>query len=398
MSTQKYFNSIGRGFSSLVMLIPVSLFFFVSGLSARGADDIQTVDISGDTSRQEVIAEGTPEVYQGHPYSVLMPDGKTIFLVWCINHGGCAGPMAKSTDGGKTWTRIDELMPPGYCRHINCPSIYRLVSAEGKEYLWVFTAQPLMPRIVSADGGKSWKEEKPLGFPNVMAFSSIIEKHPGRQDGQYIGFFHQRISAEGKVYNQEPPVKGARLRVVSCETKDAGFTWSEPVVIADVVGKAVCEPFAFRSPDKKEICCLLRENTHKGNSMVIFSNDDGKTWSKPVETSWSLTGDRHIGTYTRDGRLVIAFRDQAIGSKTRGHFVAWVGTYDDIKNGRPGDCRIKLLHSNAGGDCGYPGVHLLDDGSVLALTYIKYRPGKAKHSVVSTRFTMKEIDGLKQRK
>jgi hypothetical protein len=37
-----------------------------------------------------------------------MPDGKTIFCVWCINHGGAAGPMARSDDGGVTWTRIDE--------------------------------------------------------------------------------------------------------------------------------------------------------------------------------------------------------------------------------------------------------------------------------------------------
>jgi hypothetical protein len=47
--------------------------------------------------------------------------------------------------------------------------------------------------------------------------------------------------------------------------------------------------------------------------------------------------------YTPDGRLVIAFRDQAPDSPTRGHFVAWVGTYQDIRDGRPGQCRIKLL-------------------------------------------------------
>ncbi|MEN6536603.1 MAG: hypothetical protein ABFD89_23305, partial [Bryobacteraceae bacterium] len=54
------------------------------------------VDISGDTARQVVIAAGTTEIYQGHPTTVLMPDGKTIFAVWCIKHGGKAGPMARS--------------------------------------------------------------------------------------------------------------------------------------------------------------------------------------------------------------------------------------------------------------------------------------------------------------
>ena len=35
-----------------------------------------------------------------------------------------------------------------------------------------------------------------------------------------------------------------------------------------------------------------------------------------------VTGDRHQGVYVDDGRLVIAFRDQAMESPTRGHFVA----------------------------------------------------------------------------
>ncbi|MBZ0258848.1 exo-alpha-sialidase, partial [bacterium] len=107
---------------------------------------------------------------------------------------------------------------------------------------------------------------------------------------------------------------------------------------------------------------------------------------------WGLTGDRHMGVYTPDGRLVIAFRDRALESETNGHFVAWVGTYDDIRNNRPGQYRIKLLHSNAGADCGYPGMELLPDGTIVATTYIKYRPGNKKHSVVSTRFKMEEID------
>ena len=37
----------------------------------------KTLDLSGDASRQVVIAQGTEAVYQGHPTSVLLPDGKT---------------------------------------------------------------------------------------------------------------------------------------------------------------------------------------------------------------------------------------------------------------------------------------------------------------------------------
>jgi hypothetical protein len=365
---------------------PTLLPWFLSAATALAQPDIPTVDISGDTKRHVVIAEGTEKIYQGHPYTLLMPDNKTIFAVWCINHGGAAGPMARSDDGGLTWTRLDDKLPANYSTHQNCPSIYRLVDPSGKERLWVWSAAlgkrggPGMPSIMSEDGGRTWTEQKPLGFPCVMTFSSIVKL----KDGSHLGLYHK--GPDGR--DRSP------LEVLQTISGDGGLTWSEPRVVASVKGKDPCEPFVFRSPDGTELCCLMRENSHKGNSLMMFSKDEGKTWSKPVDTPWGLSGDRHMGVLTKDGRIVVAFRDMAPKSTTRGHFVAWVGTYDDIRNNRSGQYRIKLLHSHAGRDCGYPGLHQLPDGNIVATTYIKYRAGKKKHSVVSTRFKLSETDAL----
>ncbi len=365
----------------------------VAGFAQEASPNLPILDISQEKDRHTIIAAGTPDVYQGHPTSLLMPDGKTIFVVWSINHGGFNGPMARSDDGGKTWTRMDDQMPEGFSKHKNCPSIYRMVDADDTERLWVFSAQPLMPRILSEDGGKTWKELGPLGFRNVMAFSSVVEKNPGKPDGKYIGFYHRAVNHEGMEINGEERSQVRTLQVMQTETADAGLTWSQPRMICAVEGKQPCEPFAFWSPDGKEICCLMRENTHKGNSLMMFSTDHGETWSDAVDTPWGLTGDRHWGTYTNDGRIVVVFRDKAQGSPTQDHFVAWVGTYEDIRNRRPGQFRIKLLHSHAKWDCGYPGIHLLPDGSIIAITYIKYEPGENKHSVVGVRFKLTE-DGV----
>jgi hypothetical protein len=143
----------------------------------------------------------------------------------------------------------------------------------------------------------------------------------------------------------------------------------------------------------------MRENTHKGRSLVMFSKDEGATWSTPTDTPWGLSGDRHIGVALPDGRWIFAFRDQAPQSPTKGHFVAWVGRYEDIRAGRGGDYRIKLLHSHAErvSDCGYPGVERLPDGTLVVTTYVKYRPGPEKHSVVSTRFRIDETDARVER-
>mgnify|MGYP002131177997 CR=1 FL=1 len=67
--------------------------------------DLPIIDLSTQKDRHVVIGAGTESVYQGHPTTLLMPNGRTIFAVWCINHGGSAGPMARSDDGGKSWTR-----------------------------------------------------------------------------------------------------------------------------------------------------------------------------------------------------------------------------------------------------------------------------------------------------
>ena len=369
-------------------------------------DALIHIDLSDDTQRQIVIARGSPkpDEYHAHPTTAMLADNKTMFCVWNIGHGGHAGPMARSDDAGMTWTRMDDTLPPNYVNFRNCPSIYRITDLLGKERLWVFAAaaftspdklvirdipdrmQGWMPRIVSEDDGKTWREVAPLSpkpdktFVNVMTFSSIVRL----KDGSTLGLYHR--GAQGK---------DANLQVLQSITRDGGFTWSEPVMVCDgtkLDGKDPCEPYVFRSPDGNELCCLMRENRRSGTSLVMFSSDEGKTWSQAADAPWGLTGDRHHGISLPDGRLVIVFRNASPRSKDKGGFIAWVGTYDDIKHGKPGQYRISLLQSFKDGF--YPGLHLLPDGTVVATTYATYRKDDGGCSIVSVRFKMSEVDAM----
>ena len=72
-----------------------------TGLDAVSALTIPTVDISHDDERLVVIAQGKPEIYHGHPNTVLLPDGKTMYCVWTLNHGWGEPYMKRSEEIGR---------------------------------------------------------------------------------------------------------------------------------------------------------------------------------------------------------------------------------------------------------------------------------------------------------
>lgn len=353
-------------------------------LPGQAHADLPTVDLSSDASRQVVIEQGTETIYQGHPTTLLLPDGKTMLCVWTHGHGGTCGPMKRSEDGGKTWSELLPT-PENWTTAKNCPSLYRLTDPQGVTRLFVFAGNGpdrKMQHAHSNDEGKTWTPMTSVGLEGVMPFCTIAPVDGGRR---LIGL--TSIRRPGESTDTKSNI------ITQSESTDGGLTWAPWRVLLDLGELKPCEPAIVRSPNGKQLLCLLRENT-KRIALFMTSDDEGATWSaaKPLPTG--LFGDRHMPHYAPDGRLVVCFRDTGAGSPTKSHFVAWVGRYEDIVAARDGQYRIKLLHSYKGTDCGYPGLELLPDGTFVATTYIKYRPGPELNSVVSTRFTLAETDAL----
>jgi hypothetical protein len=185
--------------------------------------------------------------------------------------------------------------------------------------------------------------------------------------------------------------KRHRFQVFKTLSHDGGLTWQQPRAIAGHPSAHLCEPGLVRSPDHAQIAVLLRENSRWHNSFVIFSHDEGATWSQPRELPGALTGDRHTARYAPDGRLVITFRDMAHVTPTPGDWVAWIGTYDDVATGREGQYRVRLMQNHHQSDCAYPGLELLPDGTFVGTTYGHWTPGQAPY-IVCVRFRLDEID------
>jgi hypothetical protein len=206
--------------------------------------------------------------------------------------------------------------------------------------------------------------------------------------GHYLAMFHDDGRYFTKDGRQSDPVV---FRLYQTLSKDGGLTWSFPREIWHGSDVHLCEPGIIRSPDGKQLAALLRENRRVRNSHVIFSNDEGQTWSAPRELPGALTGDRHTAKYAPDGRLFISFRDTTFESPTKGDWVAWVGRYEDIVAGREGQYRVRLMDNHHAWDCAYPGVEVLPDGTIVTVTYGHWTPGEPPY-IVCVRLKLAELD------
>ena len=347
---------------------------------------IPLIDLADQAERQVVVDREAGQ-YLGHPSTVLLEDNKTIICVYPKGHGRGALVMKRSNDGGLTWS--DRLpTPKSWSTSKEVPTIHRVVDAHGRKRLIMWSG--LYPaRLAVSEDDTTWSELTPVGdWGGIVVMGTVVELATGK--GHYMALFHDDgrfIGPNHPHHNEE------KFYVYKTLSIDGGLTWSDPEVIATHERAHLCEPGAIRSPAGTQIAVLLRENSRKFNSFVIFTDDEGKTWTEPRELPGSLTGDRHTGKYAPDGRLFISFRDTTHETVTPGDWVGWVGTYDDIVHGREGQYRLRLMDNHKSRDCAYPGVEILPDGTFVTTTYGHWTPGESPY-IMSVRFRLSELDEL----
>lgn len=350
------------------------------------AFELPMIDLSQEIERQ-VVVDREKGQYLGHPSTLLLDDQKTILCVYPKGHGKGPILLKRSTDGGRSWSERLPT-PKSWETSLETPTLHHVVDAGGKKRIILFSGLYPVRRAISEDDGRTFSELEKVGdWGGIVAMGSVIPLATGA--GHYAAFFHD----DGRFIESGGSAQGT-FTLYQSQSTDGGLTWAEPGFIFRSAEVHLCEPGAVRSPDQREIALLLRENRRTKASHVVFSRDEGKTWTAPRELPGSLAGDRHVARYAPDGRLFISFRDvppKSLSSPTAGDWVAWVGTWDDITKGREGQYRVRIMDNHHAWDCAYPGVELLPDGTFVTTTYGYWTPKESPY-VVSVRLTLADLD------
>jgi hypothetical protein len=335
--------------------------------------------------------------FEAHPSSVMLDDDKTILVFWDIQQAGPCGPAAISKDAGRTWTRIDDRIPKEFSQCYDEPKAWRFIDpktnksrirvfasyAKADEYDWRGADDralvEAMPSIMSEDDGKSWRFMPPLGadFACVVGFSGMVRL----LDGSYLGVF-----SRGK----NPNGIGGNYSIMGSISKDGGLTWEKPFLIAKEDKMSFLLPTVFRSPDKKQLCCIVTDwRTRGGAAYFVISKDEGKTWTEPLRVCDELSGSEHSVGVLADGRIAAAFLK---GSQICG----WIGPYEalysrDTKAGY----RAKLIHNYAeGSTAGSANLHIRKTGEAVVIAHSQFNLHRPMPAVVAMRFNPNEIERI----
>jgi hypothetical protein len=382
---------------------------------------IPMLDLDQATAVHRVVARDLdkPGQYLGHPTTVLLDDQKTLLVTFPTGHGRGEMRLMRSDDGGLTWAQMSS---PGITLD-EVPTLFKLQRPDGKTRLLITTCVPrdgTFQWTYSDDAGETWTPiaSKDIGLKNgiIVALASLwsVQDATGQPTGVWRGAFHD-FQFDNYTIDLTLVADQAAAGGYRCDwTMAKRIEYGSSAGLARARQAGLCEPGVIPSPDGKTIALLFRPQHKKTNAMISFSDDQGLTFSDPVELPGSLTGERHVGKYAPDGRLLICFRDYSPlnpGNPSHGDWVGWVGTWDDLMHGTPGQYRVRLKNNfgnstnNGIGDCGYTGVELLPDATFVCVTYGHWdrnsqsppdrgtaeERGRAPY-ILATRFRLEQLD------
>lgn len=423
-------SSIGA-IALILTIVLLSIYF----ATYCGVEDLmETKMVYLDKSRKTTVAKAN--TYLGHPDLVDVDGtGETLMTFYPSGHGKGAIIGKISKDKGETWQDMTNL-PASWANSMETPCVYRLDFTDGRQGLVLTSGCPywagdgILPdgfnSSVSWDKGNTWSEfekwygsdwaqaNNSLPYDCVVAMSSLTQL---KENGKYIDKWMATFHRGGGQYGKDAPEAYVNYRTY-LTFEDGRAVWSlpEPLLaehreLEEKYG--MCELEIIRNPQNDCLIMLARPNNRVSNSLICYSYDEGVTWTSPKQLPNSLTGDRHKAEYDpTSGKVIISFR-QVLQNKDNSFkksalsnvnwqsegWVAWIGDFDDLMSFADddeskhtyGDALLVVAKNYKNMDCGYSGVVILDDGTVIMDSYGYFSITATKPYILQAKFNISDF-------
>lgn len=291
------------------------------------------------------------------------------------------GVLVRSKDGGKTWPgktvfddetyRFSQTQDVPF-RQLRDGTLLATI------YSWAVSPLPMrfpgtrpfsytfegLSTLVSRDNGETWSARRPLTVKDLPPLSTRVPPVE-LPDGTLVM----------AVYDEGPKRSGLDWsRCWAIRSNDRGLTWHSPALIAEDPNhlRNFEEPSLVRLKSGKLLTMIritsgrspLRPDSVEGYLWQSESNDDGRTWSKPVKTSiWGYPADV---IELKDGRLLCTYGYRQKPFGVRAVISRDAGKTWDI------DRAIVLRDDGGTRDLGYPSSVEFPDGRVLTVYWMNH--------------------------
>ena len=300
--------------------------------------------------RVEIVRDG------GYfPVLRLLPSGRVLVVFRMgAGHFGLGGRLdaAWSDDGGRTWSapvvaakseRDDRNPAVGLAPAGELVLAYHHQGAYGADGKWKGggPADTLLTR--SGDEGQTWCDPYPLSHRPLNGrspFRNIITTPEGEMLMNVYG---------------SPNAGEDRYISYLIRSRDGGWSWEEPSVIADGWHET-----ALALLPGGEMLAALRSREQPDALWLSRSEDLGRTWAAPVRLTEK---GEHPGDLLvlRDGSVLLAY-----GRRREPYGVEVMLSTD---GGGTWGHKKALANDAVSGDCGYPSSVQLSDGTIITAYY-----------------------------
>jgi photosystem II stability/assembly factor-like uncharacterized protein len=200
-----------------------------------------------------------------HPGTLFAAMWQISFNTWSLNSGGPGSGIFKTTDGGKTWTRLTNGLPGGPGHPVGKTSVDVAYSSPNIVYALIENKDPELYR--SEDGGSSWKK--------------MFTSHSMAQRASY--YTRVRVSTGD-------PNDVFTICVTVMESKNGGKSWNgkDQNGTYDPGGDTHDMWFDPKNPDRAMVA-------HDGCLNMTFTR--GKTWQNvnlPIAQMYHVAVDNQV--------------------------------------------------------------------------------------------------------